>query len=184
MPVRIGNTLGRAAAKSNEAEQPLETIAAPAATSPSTPVPAEPKRARKKPARKSNRKLGPIGDHLVGDRKPDPRYQWQPGQSGNPRGPKRKEKEREKTLGMMVREAFFAPGGLLPDGSTITMIEVLLRGLVRDAIKDTSSPKKRSEALSIALRYLPMQEVGTDEAPPLTEDEIALFRELQGLRNA
>lgn len=87
------------------------------------------------------------GDYVVGYCKPPKNHQWQPGQSGNPRGGSRTMKEKKKPrpfLDVLIAELYetIAPN---VDGKKEKMLAAaaLAKLMVRDAL--TGSPRDRRE---------------------------------------
>lgn len=102
-------------------------------------------------------------EYEVGYGKPPKHTQWKPGESGNKKGRPNSRKPVEDIWKEVLEEQ------MVVNGKKMSLKEVLIRSLVKDAIKG------KSHARATVMRYLEGEQVLEDFEPNL-DDEIAYLK--------
>lgn len=99
--------------------------------------------------------------YKVGKGKPPAEYRWKPGQSGNPKGPKKRADPKTATMSELLADAINGTTEVTIDGKRVMMTkkQLILLGLVHDAASGTPNQRIR------AIREL--RDVGAFDLLPL-----------------
>ena len=117
----------------------------------------------------------------VGKGKPPKQHRFKPGQSGNPRGPKRKAKDHDATMTELLAEILNEPVGVAIGGQTRKMSkkQAILMSLVHDAANGTPAQRLKvvNSLIKIGAFDLTLNDIQPD---PISAEERAqtFIREL------